>query len=167
MPRICAGRTVADRAARCIRLAIRRCAFLPLLLLGLASAAARGAGLDTLFDDKRIGAGIEISHEAGMPVVSASAGPLSFLAWDSDNLGLGISFPFGPDKGFNFGIGGFLAYRTDGLLGTRANFLLRGSYCWTEVCLSAVHLSHGRIFGLDENSPNKGLNFLYLEYRFK
>jgi hypothetical protein len=35
------------------------------------------------------------------------------------------------------------------------------------VCLSAAHLSHGRIFGLDEHSANKGLNFLYLEYRFK
>ena len=80
---------------------------------------------------------------------------------------LGITIPLGPSKGFNFGIGGFLAYHTDGFLGTHANFLVRASYCWTEVCLSASHLSHGRIFGLEENAPNKGLNFVFLEYRFK
>jgi hypothetical protein len=127
--------------------------------------------MDTLTNiftkDMRVGAGFEMAHELGMPMVSASAGPLSFLAWDSDNLGVGLTIPIGPSKGLNFGIGGFLAYRTDGFLGTHANFLVRGSYCWTEVCLSAAHLSHGRIFGFEENAPNKGLNFLYLEYRFK
>ena len=149
-------------------ISIRRPVFAPLvLLLCLASAGARAAGLDTLFEDKRIGVGVEASHKAGIPLVSASAGPLSFLAWDSENLGIGLTLPLGPKKGLNFGIGGFLAYRTDEVLGTHANFLVRGSYCWTEVCASVAHISHGRIFGFEEHAPNKGLNFLYLEYRFK
>ena len=102
-------------------------------------------------------------------MLSASAGPVSLLAWDLDraNAGLGLTIPLGRSKGLNFGIGGLVAYRTDDFIGTRLNFLVRGSYCWTEFCLSAAHISHGRIFGFEENSPNRGLNFLYLEYRFK
>ena len=102
-------------------------------------------------------------------MLSASAGPVSLLAWNHDggNAGLGLTVPLGPSKGLNFGVGGLLAYRTDSFIGTRLNFLVRGSYCWTEVCLSAAHISHGRIFGFEEDAPNKGFNFVYLEYRFK
>jgi len=150
-------------------LQIRRPVFLTALLLYLASAAAHGAGLDTLFEDKRVGAGVEVSHEPGRPMLSASAGPVSVLAWDlaGGNGGLGLTFPLGGRKRLNLGIGAFIAYRTDEFIGTRLNFLLRGSYCWTSVCMSAAHLSHGRIFGFEESAPNKGLNFVYLEYPFK
>lgn len=148
---------------------IRRPVLAALILLCLASAQARAAGLATLFDDKRVGAGVEVSHEPGRPMLSASAGPVSVLAWDlaGGNGGLGLTFPLGGSKGFNIGIGGFVALRTDEFIGTRLNFLVRGSYCWTSVCVSAAHLSHGRVFGFEENAPNKGLNFVYLEYPFK
>jgi hypothetical protein len=167
MPRFCAGRTVASRRPPCIPFRIiRRPALLPALFLCLASAAAHGQGIDA-----RIGAGIDVIHDVGTPMFSASASFASLLAWrrttSGDNFGMGLAFPLGNPEGLNFGLGAFAVYKTDELLGTHLNFLARASYCGKNLCLSAVHLSHGRIFGLDEDAANKGLNFVFLEYRLK
>jgi hypothetical protein len=64
-------------------------------------------------------------------------------------------------------IGGMLVDKTDELVGTHFNFMVRGGYCFSQVCVSALHISHGRIFGLDKEAANGGLNFVFLEYRFK
>jgi hypothetical protein len=104
-------------------------------------------------------------------MLSASASFASLLAWrrssTGDNFGVGLAFPLGKPDGFNFGLGGFAVYKTDELLGTHLNFLARASYCRKTFCLSAVHLSHGRVFGLDKEAANAGLNFVFLEYRLK
>ena len=178
MPRICAGRTVANRSSPWLALAsvvffsaLRRPALVACVLLCLASAAAHGADLGALFADKRVGAGVDVVHDRGAPVLSASAGFASLLAWrrhsSGNNFGVGLAFPIGNPEGFNFGLGGMLIDKTDDLIGTHLNFLARASYCRKTFCLSAVHLSHGRIFGLDKEAANGGLNFVFLEYRLK
>jgi len=89
-------------------------------------------------------------------------------AWNRDHVGLGLTLPLGPSEGLNIGLGGIVVNRTDELVGTKLNFLVRGSYCWKPVCISFAHVSHGaRVFGIAKDEANAGLNFLYLEYRFK
>ena len=118
--------------------------------------------------DARIGAGIDVVHDRGLPMASVKVGWVSMLAWNADNFGVGLTVPIGRPDGLNFGLGGIAVYRTDSeLIGTHLNFLVRASYCWTRICASFAHISHGRVLGIDEQAANASLNFLYLEYRLK
>jgi hypothetical protein len=99
----------------------------------------------------RIGAGVDVVHRAGMPVVSAT---------------LGLAYGFGGSTGWRAGIGVLLARRADEDLGTRLNILLRAGYCAKQLCLSYAHLSHGSGLGIRRERANSGLNFLFLEYRY-
>jgi hypothetical protein len=35
------------------------------------------------------------------------------------------------------------------------------------VCASFAHISHGAALGIETEKANSGLNFLYLEYRYR
>lgn len=130
-----------------------------LLLLALFSAGAFGGPREV-----RIGAGADVYNDAGMLMGSFDYRPASLLVWEG-NFGAGLSYNFGPDEGWNAGIGGILVGDTDELTGTHLNALLRVSYCGSRLCLSFSHISHGSRFGIYEDKPNRGLNFLYVEYR--
>ena len=92
--------------------------------------------------------------------------PASILAWE-DNWGIGLTYPIGPRVGWSGAVGGIYVDRTDEDLGTRLNFLLRVSYCGEKVCASFAHISHGDALGIEKDKANSGLNFLYLEYRYR
>ena len=115
----------------------------------------------------RAGAGVDVVHRRGMPMVSLELRPASFLAWNNDNYGVGLTYAFGPRTGWNAAIGGFVARRTDDDIGTRLNVLARASYCGMQFCLSYSHISHASGLGIEKHSPNSGLNFLFLEYRYR
>ena len=127
--------------------------------LTIGSALAEERALEV-----RLGAGVDIVHRDGMGMASASAGPFSLLAW-SGNYGAALSYSLGPRVGWNAAVGFIVARRTGESLGTRANALLRGSYCGERLCLSFAHMSHGADLGIATEKHNDGLNFLYLELR--
>jgi len=112
----------------------------------------------------RLGAGAEFLYRSGTATASLKFRALNALFW-GDNGGLGLTADFGHRVGWNGGFGGLLAAHTEEALGTPLNFLLRGSYCGRQLCLSLVHLSHGALFGIARDKSNQGLNFLLLEYR--
>jgi hypothetical protein len=143
------------------RLRLALIAFTALWLLSVG-----GAHAGEWFQDGRIGAGIDLIHERGTPMVSAALYPASLMAWN-DNFGIGLTYPIGPRVGWNAGLGGILVRREDGNVGTRLNFLLRLSYCGEKLCLSFAHISHGSGIGIRDDAANSGLNFLFLEYRYR
>jgi hypothetical protein len=128
--------------------------------------ACAHADTPTWFKEGRIGAGLDVIHESGMPMASLSLYPVSVYAW-SHNFGVGATFEMGKRVGWNAGVGGIVVRHVDDDLGTNLNFLLRASYCGQKVCLSFAHISHGGVIGIREDANNYGLNFLYLEYRYK
>jgi hypothetical protein len=135
-------------------------AMLCALSSGLACADEGGAPREL-----RIGVGVDVVKKSSMAMASVKLGPLAVLAWDNDNYGIGATWDFGSRVGWNGGIGGFLARRTDDDLGTRLNLLFRGSFCSEKVCVSLAHLSHGAAAGIAAGKANSGLNFLFVEYR--
>jgi hypothetical protein len=124
------------------------------------------ADTPSLFKEGRIGAGADVIHEAGLPMAALSLYPVSVYAW-SHNFGVGATFEMGKPEGWNGGIGGILVRTLDEDIGTHLNFLLRASYCGRKLCLSLAHISHGGVIGIREEANNYGLNFLFLEYRYK
>ena len=131
-----------------------------LSLAALCALAAPAAAVEV-----RVGAGADIIHREGMKMVTASVGPVSFLAWDNRQHALALSYRFGPRTGLSGAVGGLLARRTDEDLGTRLNFALQANYCGEVLCLGFMHISHGSSLGLRRRTANSGLNFLFLEYR--
>lgn len=129
-----------------------------LALLALPCGSVAGA-------DLRVGAGVDVVHKQSMAVASLRYGAVTALAWDNDNYGAGLTYEVGPMRGWEAGIGAFLAARTDGNLGTQLNALVRLAYCHGHVCLSGIHISHGSTFGIERDKANSGLNFLLLEFR--
>lgn len=127
------------------------------------AACAQAASGDA---EIRAGAGVDVVHKQGMPMVSFEMRPASFLAWRNGNYGIGLTYAFGTRVGWNAGIGGLLVRRTDDDIGTRLNLLARGSYCGESLCLSYAHISHGSGLGIRRHHANSGLNFLFLEYRY-
>jgi hypothetical protein len=103
-----------------------------------------------------------------MPVASVSLYPVSLYAWEG-NYGVVLAYPIGRPTGLNAEFGGIIVrYVNDDLNGTHGNFFLRASWCWTRVCASFAHVSHGaRLFGIRDELANKGLNFLFLEYKYR
>jgi hypothetical protein len=131
------------------------------------SSAAHAFNCCSNFGQGRIGAGADVIHEAGMPVANISLYPVSLYAWDG-NYGAVLAYPIGKPIGLNAEFGGILARYTDEMVGTHGNFFTRVSWCWTRTCLSFAHISHGaRLFGIREELANKGLNFLFLEYKYR
>jgi hypothetical protein len=118
------------------------------------------------FKDGRIGAGVDVAHQAGMPMASVALYPASLMVWE-DNWGVGLTYPIGPRVGWSGGVGGIYVHRTDDDLGTNLNLLFRVSYCGENVCASFAHISHGAALGIETEKANSGLNFLYLEYRYR
>jgi hypothetical protein len=143
----------------------RRTTCLALALACLSSNAAR-ADSPTLFKEGRIGAGADVIHAAGTPLAAVSLYPVSLYAW-SHNFGAGLTWEIGKREGWNGGLGGIVVRNTDEDLGTNLNFLLRASYCGRKLCLSFSHISHGGVIGIRPDSDNYGLNFLFLEYRYR
>ena len=86
---------------------------------------------------RRIGAGVDVAHQAGMPMGSVALYPASVLVWE-DNWGVGLTYPIGPRVGWSGAVGGIYVYRTD-----------------------------GAALGIETEKANSGLNFLYLEYRYR
>jgi hypothetical protein len=118
------------------------------------------------FKDGRVGAGVDVIHQAGMPVVSVALYPASILVWE-DNGGVALTYPIGPRVGWSGAVGAMVVAETDDDLGTHLNLLLRLSYCGQKLCLSFAHISHGGAIGIETDKANSGLNFLYLEYRYR
>lgn len=111
----------------------------------------------------RVGAGVDVVHKPGMGVGVVKVGPVDTLVWDK-NFGIGATYDLGGPVGWQAGLGGIYTQRTDEDVGTRANFLLRGSYClkrWG--CFSARHISHGALLGIEKDKANSGLNFITWE----
>lgn len=137
------------------------------LILLLSSSAAHAFSCCSNFGEGRIGAGVDVIHEKGMPVANVSLYPASLYVWEG-NYGIALAYPIGRPQGVNAGFGGILVRNRDENLGTNGNFFARVSWCWTRACLSFAHLSHGAgIFKIRDNEANKGLNFLFLEYRYR
>ena len=119
------------------------------------------------FGEVRVGAGADVIHEAGTPMAIASLSPASVLVW-SHNAAFALAYPIGGRR-WNAGFGGVaLANTDDDGAGTHLNFYARGSYCGnSKFCLSFAHISHGAKFGIRSDTENHGLNFLFLEYRYR
>ena len=131
------------------------------------SCAAHALNCCSNFGQGRIGAGIDVIHEKGMPVANISLYPASFYVWRS-NYGVALAYPIGNPRRFNAEIGGILVRNVDENVGTHANFFTRLSYCREKACLSFAHISHGGgLFGIRSEVGNKGFNFLFLEYKYR
>ena len=143
-----------------------RCAVAVLTLL-LFSSAAHAFSCCSNFGQGRIGAGIDVIHEKGMAVANVSLYPASLYVWEK-NYGVALAYPIGKPQGLNAELGGILVRNLDENIGTNGNFFARLSWCWTRACLSFAHISHGAgIFKIRDNEANKGLNFLFLEYKYR
>lgn len=128
--------------------------------------ASGGVEAREWFSERRVGTGFDVIHQQGMPIVALELSPIAVLAWEN-NSGVGLTYPIGPRVGWNANVGGILVRHEDGDVGTRLNFLFRFSYCGKELCLSFAHISHGSALGIRDDEPNSGLNFLFLEYRYR
>ena len=136
------------------------------LILSLSSTA-HALNCCSNFGQGRIGAGIDVIHEKGMPVANISLYPVSAYVWEH-NYGVALAYPFSLPRHFNMELGGILVRHIDENVGTNGNFFLRGSWCPGKVCVSFAHISHGAgTFKIRDNEANKGLNFLFLEYRYR
>jgi hypothetical protein len=140
-----------------------RLALIAFTALGIASGSLQARDW---FEDGRIGVGLDVVHQDGMPMVSVALYPASVLVWEN-NWGLGLTYPIGPRVGWSGAVGGIYVPRTDDDVGTNLNFLFRLSYCGQKVCASFAHISHGEALGIATDKANSGLNFLYLEYRYR
>jgi hypothetical protein len=117
--------------------------------------------------EARVGAGVDIIHEKGMPVAVGTWSVASVLVW-SHNAGIALAYPFGRPVGLNAAAGGILVKNLNDEVGTHGNFYGKVSYCVDKACLSFSHISHGaRVFGIRSEDANYGLNFLFLEYRYR
>ena len=137
------------------------------VLTFLFSSAAHAFSCCSNFGQGRIGAGIDVIHEKGMAVANISLYPASLYVWER-NYGVVLAYPIGNPRRLNAEFGGILVRNIDENTGTHGNFFTRVSWCWTKACLSFAHVSHGaRVFGIREELDNKGLNFLFLEYKYR
>jgi hypothetical protein len=137
-----------------------------LVTLAAFCLASFGAHGREWFQERRIGTGVDVVHQQGMPMASVVLAPLEILVWEH-NAGVGLTYPIRTGRGWNASVGGIGVQREDGEVGTRLNFLFRLGYCGKELCLSFAHISHGAGLGIRESEPNSGLNFLFLEYRYR
>jgi hypothetical protein len=137
-----------------------RAALLALLILSGVCAAQEPK------HDVRLGAGADVLHQRGKAVVALTADSFTLLAWNNANFGAGVSYRLGRPTGLSGSIGGIVVHHTDEDVGTHLNVLLRASYCGEKLCLSYAHISHASfLFAAD--AANSGLNFVFLEYRFR
>jgi hypothetical protein len=137
------------------------------LILLLSSSAAHAFSCCSNFGQGRIGAGVDVIHEKGMAVANVSLYPASFYIWER-NYGVALAYPLGKPRGINGELGGILVRNLDENVGTNGNFFARISWCWSKACLSFAHISHGAgIFKIRDAEANKGLNFLFLEYKYR
>jgi hypothetical protein len=138
------------------------------VLIFVFSSAAHAFSCCSNFGQGRIGAGIDVIHEKGMPVANVSLYPASLYVWER-NYGVVLAYPIGQPTGLNAEFGGILVrYLHEDVNGTHGNFFTRLSWCWTRACVSFAHISHGaRLFGIKDELDNKGLNFLFLEYKYR
>lgn len=142
-----------------------RCAVAVLILF--LSSTAHAFDCCSNFGQGRIGAGVDVIHEKGMAMGNVSWYPVSLYLWER-NYGVALAYPFGKPRGINAELGGMLVRNIDENVGTNGNFFARVSWCPGRVCLSFAHISHGAgIFRIRDNEANKGLNFLFLEYRYR
>jgi hypothetical protein len=119
------------------------------------------------FGDGRIGIGSDVIHDKGMPGGILTLTPVSVLAW-SHNAAVVLAYPVGPRRGVNADFGAVLVRNLNDDVGTHLNFYAGASYCFTRFCLKFAHISHGaRVFGIRDDAPNHGINFLFLEYRYR
>ena len=119
------------------------------------------------FGEGRIGAGMDVIHDKGMPLAILTLAPASLLVW-SHNAGFALAYPFAKRNGLNGSFGGILVKNLNDDIGTHLNFYGTVSYCRARACLSFAHISHGRgVFNIREDAPNHGVNFLFLEYRYR
>lgn len=131
------------------------------------SCSAQALNCCSNFGQGRIGAGIDVIHEKGTAMANVSLYPASLYVWER-NYGLALAYPVGRPRGINGEFGGILVRNLDENVGTNGNFFTRVGWCWSKACLSFAHISHGAgIFRIRDNEANKGLNFLFLEYRYR
>jgi hypothetical protein len=123
--------------------------------------------LNERFGEGRIGAGADVIHDKGNPMAIVTLAPASVLVW-SHNAGFALAYPFGKRNGLNGSAGGVLVSNLNQEVGTHLNFYGTLSLCGQKVCLSFAHISHGKgILKIREDAPNGGMNFLFLEYRYR
>lgn len=131
------------------------------------SCSAHAAKFAENFGEGRIGAGADVIHDKGMPMAIVTLAPASVLLW-SHNAGFALAYPFGRRQGLNGSAGGIVASNLNEDIGTHLNFYLTASYCGSRACLSFAHISHGRgVFNIRQDAPNHGVNFLFVEYRYR
>jgi hypothetical protein len=142
-----------------------RCAVAVLILL--FGNAAHALNCCSNFGQVRIGVGSDVIHDKGMPAAILTLAPVSVVAW-SHNAGVALAYPFGQRVGFGGSLGGILVRNLNDDVGTHLNFYVSASYCRTRWCLEFAHISHGAgIFKIREDAANHGINFLFLEYRYR
>jgi len=134
----------------------------------LFAGAAHAFNCCSHFGEGRVGAGIDVVHEKGMPVANISLYPASLYVW-RDNFGIALAYPIGNPRRLNAEFGGILVrHVNEDDVGTHANFFGRVSWCFSKSCVSFAHISHGAgLFGIRDDVGNKGLNFLFLEYKYR
>ena len=137
------------------------------VLIFLLSSGAHAFNCCSNFGQGRVGLRPDVIHEKGMAVGSVSLYPASLYVWER-NYGVALAYPVGRPTGINAEFGGILVRNVDEDLGTNGNFFMRASWCRTRFCLSFAHISHGGgIFGIRDDVGNKGLNFLFLEFKYR
>ena len=137
------------------------------VLILFFAGAAHAFSCCSNFGDGRVGAGTDFIHDKGMPGAILTLAPVSLLVW-SHNAGVALAYPFGRRVGFGGSAGGILVRNLNEDVGTHLNFYVSGSYCREKWCLEVAHISHGaKLFGIREDAANHGINFLFLEYRYR
>ena len=119
------------------------------------------------FGQGQIGVGSDVIHDKGMPGAIVTLTPVSVLLW-SHNAGLALAYPVGRRNGLKGNFGGIVVSNRNDDVGTHLNFYLGASYCFEKWCLEFAHISHGRgVLNIRKDAPNHGVNFLFLEYRYR
>jgi hypothetical protein len=131
------------------------------------SCTAQALNCCSNFGEGRIGIGADVIHDKGMPGAILTLAPASLLLW-SHNAGLALAYPVGRRNGLKASFGGILVSNLNDDVGTHLNFYLSAGYCNGRWCLDFAHISHGRgVFNIREDAPNHGINFLFLQYRYR
>ena len=137
------------------------------VLTFLFSSAAHAFSCCSNFGDGRVGVGADVIHDKGMPGAILTLAPVSVLLW-SHNAGVALAYPFGRRVGFGGSLGGIMVRNLNDDVGTHLNFYVSASYCRQRWCLEFAHISHGAgLFQIRDDAANHGINFLFLEYRYR
>lgn len=115
-----------------------------------------------VFAGGSIGAGADIRHQFGQPVITGEYDRIVGIYWGT-NYGLGhTGLAYG--RTWQVGMGAIAVAKLDQDVGTHLNFLPWAKYCATACCFAFTHISHGAFLGIAPDKANSGMNFITIEF---